>query len=91
MAPVTYYSQIKYSHSHPNSSYYCSILAAPPLQGSSSQATNIVTSDSESEEDRNDLELLWDRKEPVMLDMEERMMKEEDINDILTELPLPVG
>ena len=26
-----------------------------------------------------------------MLDMDERMMKEEDINDILTELPLPVG
>ena len=67
------------------------MLAAPPLQGSSSQATNIVTSDSESEEDRNELELSWDRKEPVMLDMEEKMMKEEDINDILTELPLPVG
>ena len=61
------------------------------MQGSSSQATNIVTSDSESEEDRNELELSWDRKEPVMLDMEERMMKEEDINDILTELPLPIG
>ena len=30
-------------------------------------------------------------KEPVMLDMEERMMKEEDVNDILTELPLLVG
>ena len=67
------------------------MLLAPPLQGSSSQATNVVTSDSESEEDRNELELSWDRKEPVMLDMEERMMKEEDINDILTELPLPVG
>ena len=26
-----------------------------------------------------------------MLDMDERIMKEEDINDILTELPLPVG
>ena len=25
-----------------------------------------------------------------MLDMEERMMKEEDVNDILTELPLLV-
>ena len=67
------------------------LLSAPPLQGSSSQATNVVTSDSESEEDRNELELSWDRKEPVMLDMEERMMKEEDINDILTELSLPVG
>ena len=79
------------NYSHPSPSYYCSMLLAPPLQGSSSQATNIVTSDSESEEDRNELELSWDRKEPVMLDMEERMMKEEDINDILTELPLPVG
>ena len=67
------------------------MLAAPPLQGSSNQATNIVTSDSESEEDRNELELSWDRKEPVMLDMEERMMKKEDVNDILTELPLLVG
>ena len=50
-----------------------------------------MTSDSESEEDHNELELSWDRKEPVMLDMEERMMKEEDIYDIITELSLPVG
>ena len=64
----------------------------PLLQGSSNQATNVVTSeDSDSEDDRNELELSWDRKEPVMLDMEERMMKEEDIYDILTELSLPVG
>ena len=49
-----------------------------------------MTSDSESEEDHNELELSWDRKEPVMLDMEERMMKEEDIYDIITELSLPV-
>ena len=62
-----------------------------PLQGSSSGATNVVTSDSESEEDHNELELSWDRKEPVMLDMEERVMKEEDIYDIITELSLPVG
>ena len=50
-----------------------------------------MTSDSESEEDHNELELSWDRKEPVMLDMEERMMKEEDIYDIITELSLSVG
>ena len=50
-----------------------------------------MTSESESDDDHNELELSWDRKEPVMLDMEERMMKEEDINDILTELSLPVG
>ena len=50
-----------------------------------------MTSDSESEEDHNELELSWDRKEPVMLDMEERMMKEEDIYDIITELSLPVS
>jgi len=50
-----------------------------------------VTSDSDSEEDHNELELSWDRKEPVMLDMEERVMKEEDIYDIMAELSLPIG
>ena len=53
--------------------------------------TAVVTSDSESEEEHNELELSWDRKEPVMLDLEERVMKEEDIYDIMTELSLPFG
>jgi len=50
-----------------------------------------VTSDSESEEDRNELELSWDRKELMILDLEEKNMKEEDIVDVLSEPLLPVG
>ena len=50
-----------------------------------------MTSDSESEEDRNELELSWDRKELMILDLEEKNMKEEDIVDALSEPSLPVG
>ena len=51
----------------------------------------MVTSDSESEEDRNELELSWDRKELMILDLEEKNMKEEDIVDVLSEPSLPIG
>jgi len=51
----------------------------------------VVTSDSESEEDRNELELSWDKKELMILDLEEKTMKEEDMVDVLSEPLLPVG
>jgi len=51
----------------------------------------VVTSDSESEEDRNELELSWDRKELMILDLEEKNMEDEDIDDVLSEPSLPLG
>ncbi|XP_065911628.1 C2 domain-containing protein 5-like [Dysidea avara] len=62
-------------------------LDTPSVYGTHSA----VTSDSESEEDRNELELSWDRKELMILDLEEKNMKEEDIVDALSEPSLPVG